>query len=130
MDPADWPLPHRRLQMGQRYLSIGRGCGGWRQEEVVLLEESHKQIMHRIVPIDGREDITRGHLLCEWQEGSHHRVQLLGKVRRKLLLKLEQQTGNNHPKKNLIRVRDLRAGLFDYAAQLLKDANGGLTAFQ
>src|SRR5262252_6898321 len=86
--------------------------------------------MHRIVPIDGREDITGGHLLSKRQEGSQHRVQLLGKARRKLLLKLDHKTGNNHPQKNLIWVGDRWAGFFDDTAELLKSANGGLTAFK
>jgi len=31
-------------------------------------EEGDEQVMHRIVPIDGCEDITGGHLLCKRAE--------------------------------------------------------------
>src|SRR6266446_1396912 len=108
-----------------------RGCGnGWRQEQLVLLEEADEQIMHRILPIDGREDIAGGHLLCKREEGLNDRVQLLCKAWRKLLLKLYQQTGDNHPEKNLVHVGEMGTGLFDNAAELLKGAGGCLTAFQ
>src|SRR2546421_10564458 len=63
---------------------------GWRQEEFVLLEEGNEQIMHCIVPIDGRDDITGGHLLCKGEERTNNRVQLLGKAWWELLLKLDQ----------------------------------------
>src|SRR5215470_6307420 len=82
--------------------SIGGRGNGWRQEQLVLLEKGHEQIMHCILPIDGREDIAGGHLLCKREEALKDRVQLLCKARRKLLLKLDQQTGDNHPKKNLV----------------------------
>src|SRR6266487_921861 len=107
----------------------GRGKG-WRQEQLVLLEEGHEQIMHRVAPIHGREGITGSHLLSKRQEGSHHRIELLGKACRKLLLKLDQQARNNHPQQNLLWVGDLWASLFHDAAKLLKGAHGGLTAFQ
>src|SRR5205823_11547977 len=54
----------------------GRGKG-WRQEQLVPLEEGDEQIMHCVVPIDGPEDITGGHLLCKGEEALYDRVQLL-----------------------------------------------------
>src|SRR5216683_6741413 len=110
--------------------SIGGRGNGWRQEQLVLLEEGHEQIMHRVVSIDSREDIASGHLLSKRQERLDDRVQLLAKARRELLLKLNQQAGNNHPEKHLVHVGDLWAGLFDNAAEFFKSAGGGLTAFQ
>src|SRR6266567_840980 len=130
MAPAGWKLANLRLPTGQR-CQQDRGRGkGWRQEQLVLLEEGHQQIMHRIVSIDGCEDIASGHLLSEREERLKGRVQLLGKARRKLLLELNQQAGNNHPEKNPVRVGDLWAGLLDNAHQFLKGAHGSLTAFQ
>src|SRR6266699_3884276 len=86
--------------------------------------------MHCVVSIDSREDIASGHLLSKRQERLDDRVQLLAKARRELLLKLNQQAGNNHPEKYPIHVGALWAGLFDDAAEFFKSAGGGLTAFQ
>src|SRR5260370_6980014 len=79
-----------------RWAKDARGIGGrgngWRQEQFVLLEKGDEQIMHRILPIDGREDIAGGHLLCNRGEGLNAPVHLPSKARTHLLLKFYPHT--------------------------------------